>query len=104
MRVITTSGARNIKIIPRYTQSGTINYQITLYNENTRQSTSLTAFDYEVSTYNTNNGQIEIEISDTYNEGDTFSFKVTDNTNDRVVNRGKIFVTDQTPQNYSINE
>ena len=104
MRVITTSGTRSVNIIPRYVQTVSVDYQITLYNENTRQSNSLTAFTYTLTSYTNNNGQIELTFTDSYAEGDSLSYYVTDTTNNRIAYRGKLFVTDQTPQNYSINE
>ena len=104
MRVISTSGTRTIKVTPRYEQTDTtVNYVLSLYNESTAVSSDIT-LNYLLTDYISNIGQIVFTFTDTYNEGDEFSYKITDTTNSRLVCRGKIFATDQVTQNYSINE
>lgn len=102
MRVVTTSGTREIKIIPRYLQEATETYTVVLTNEETKEEESITVSNYTVTDYNTNISQVLVPITSTYSEGSVFRIKVTDSS-DRITYRGKLFVTDQTPQNYSIN-
>lgn len=103
MRVITTSGSRTVKFVLRELQTATTSYKAILTNENTGVETEIDVVDWTVTQMNNNNGQLSVNITDTFNEGADFSVKITSVDKTVVYHRNKLFVTDQTPQDYSIN-
>lgn len=103
MRVITTSGTREIKVALRTAPTMTTSYKAVVRNDNTRVESEIDVLNYTVSNYNDNNGQLAFNITDTYLEGDELTLKVTSTDGNTIYHRNKIFVTDQTPQDYNIN-
>jgi hypothetical protein len=81
----------NLDFIARKTVPITVNF--VLYNENTREETTqlpvVTAID----------DKTRLRVSITCVEGDSYSFKVEDNSGN-IYYRGKLFATGQDPQNY----
>lgn len=103
MRVISTSGTRTAKFILRETQTATTSYKVVLTNEDSGAESEIDVANYTITQLNDNNGQIEVTFTSTYTEGLGFSLKITSKDGNTLYHRNKIFVTDQTPQNYSIN-
>ena len=73
-----------------------VNIDLVLYNEDTREETTLTTDAL------LNNEVLNIIIDLECTEGQVFSFKLV-NDIDEVIYRGKFFVTSQTSQEYKIN-
>jgi len=47
------------------------------------------------------NGFLTIPFTHDFSEGETYEVEITNNADDSLVWRGQIFVTSQTPQNYT---
>jgi hypothetical protein len=92
MKVVQTGTAHSISFIPRFYP--TLDLVVSLYNEADR-STGTPA-----NTYATSNGYTTVNFTYTFVEKDRFQIKITEGS--EVVYRGKILVTDQTPQDYKI--
>jgi len=103
MRVITTSGTREVKVVLRNTPTTTTSYKAVVRNDNTRVESEIDITNYTVTNLNDNNGQLAFNITETYLEGDELTLKVTSTDGNTIYHRNKIFVTDQTPQYYNIN-
>lgn len=100
MRIITTSGSRSIDVVLRDLAASN-DYDVIITNESTKASTTLNVTSTE-SAIDANMRQLNIPITDTYNEGDELSFYIIETGTTEVLHRNKIFVTDQVPQDYSI--
>ena len=87
----------NLKIIPRYYNVTNV-HTLKLYNENTEVESTET-----IDSRSLADGYITYTFDKTILENESYSYKITDNTTTKVVSRGRIFVTDQTTQTYSIN-
>ena len=73
---------------------GTTNeYEIILTNENYNTSNSFNLVKTPIQIQN-NKNQLQIPITEEYNEGDEYSFKVLDNSSN-ILHRGKIYFTDE---------
>lgn len=105
MRTITTTGNRWIYLTMRNSQDDNtaIDYKVILTNENTREDLEIDVEDWLPSDNNTYDGQLAVLITQDFNEGDEYRIKVINQNTGIVSHRNKLFVTDQTPQNYSIN-
>lgn len=103
MRIISTSGTRSINVVLRdykATDNGT--YTVNLYNKNTGVESTIALTGQSNSVIQANMNQLAIQFTDTYAEGDEFSFYVVGTGETEVLHRNKIYVTDQVTQNYSI--
>jgi hypothetical protein len=83
-----------IVIIPRFYPESVI--ELSLYNEAT-QLTNIVA-----NTYNIVDGKMFVEFDYTFTEGQSFQVTITEF--DDVVYRGKIFATNQEPQDYKLTD
>lgn len=99
MRVITTSGTRSFYVVLRELAASE-NYDVVLKNESTKVVSTI-QLTQTATQINDNMYQLEITFTDTYNEGDEFSFYIVETGGTTVLHRNKIFVTDKVPQNYS---
>ena len=99
MRVITTSGTRSFNVVLRELAVSN-NYDVVLYNESTKAVSTI-----NVTKTNTeiidNMNQLNVEVTDTFNEGAELSFYIVENGQSVVLHRNKLFATDKVPQNYS---
>jgi len=99
MRVITTSGTRSFNVVLRELATSN-NYDVVLYNESTKATSTI-----NVTKTNTeiidNMDQLNVEVTDTFNEGAELSFYIVENGETVILHRNKLFVTDKVPQNYS---
>lgn len=103
MRVITTTGSRNVNLVLRYLQTVTTSYKVVIINDNTKAEAEIDVDNWTLTQLNDNMGQLQFTVTDAYNEGDELTVKVVSTDGLTVYHRNKIFVTDQTPQNYNIN-
>ena len=85
----------NLQIIPRY-YNVTNTHTLVLFDEDKRTSSTET-----IDSRTLAGGTITYTFDKTVTEAQRFSYKITDTTTTNIVNRGKIFVTAQTPQTYS---
>lgn len=90
-----------LDVIPRYLDI-TNTHTLTFHNED-RTLSSETDFNVTIDVRAISGGRIYYTFDLTVVEGDTYSYKIYDSKADRIVHRGKIFCTTQTPQNYTIN-
>ena len=86
-----------IKIIPRV-YDATNTHTFTLTDDDLRTSTSV------AHTKALNEGYIDYTLTLATSEGKSYSVRITDDTTTLVVARFKIFATEQTTQQYRINE
>lgn len=89
--------SHSLKVIPRYYNVDNT-HTLELYNEDTEVETTET-----IDSRSLADGYITYDFTKTVEENDSYTYKITDATTTKVVSRGRIFVTDQTTQNYSIN-
>lgn len=87
----------NLKVIPRYYNVDNTHTLITKEEGTTAEVTET------IDTRTLAEGYITYTFDKTVSNNQRYSYKITDVTTTKVVSRGKIFVTDQTPQNYSVN-
>jgi hypothetical protein len=99
MRVISTSGSRSFYIVLRELAASD-NYDVVLKNESTKVVSTIQLTQTPTQIDN-NMYQLSITFTDTYNEGDEFSFYVVETGGTTILHRNKIFVTDKVTQNYS---
>lgn len=99
MTIVNPNLASNtIKVLPRYYASTTTNITVTVTNEDTRQDVTQTLSSISVS-----DGFLSFNTNASFLENSTYRIKIVENTLNEVVFRGKIFSTDQSKQNYTIN-
>ena len=103
MRVITTSGTRPLDFVLRYEQNETISYKAVFIEDLTKAETPVTITDWTVSDMQNNNGQLRVNVTKVYNEGDELTLKITSLDDSIIYHRNKIFVTNQVAQDYNIN-
>lgn len=103
MRVLTLSGTRTFNIVLRDYAVSTNIYVVNLHNEGTNVKSTLT-ITKTVAQIQANLDQLEVTVTDTYLEGEEFSFYVTGQSETVILHRNKLFFTSQIPQNYTINE
>ena len=102
MRVINPTIENTIEVVLRKNSSGS-SYGVLLTLEGTSTTETLTVTETATS-IEANQDQLSITIpADTFSNNQSVSLKVTDNANNEVAHRNKIFFTTQVPQNYSIN-
>ncbi len=96
MKVVNPNDATHtIRLIPRFYPKGSVT--IYLYNEANKDVYS------EIITLSEADGYLSIDaITYTFEEGDKYQIKITEGS--EVVYRGKIFATEQEPQEYSQTE
>lgn len=103
MRIATTSGTRTFNIVLRdYKATDDGAYTVNLFNKNTQEESTIAITGQTNSVIQANMNQLVVTLTDTYTEGDEFSFYITGTGESVVLHRNKIFITDQTPQNYNI--
>lgn len=103
MRIITTTGIREVFLVMRYSQNASVDYKVILTNEQTKQDIEIDVDDWLPSDTDSNMGQLKFTVTQDFNEGDEYRIKVVNKDNDVVCHRNKLFITDQVPQNYNIN-
>jgi hypothetical protein len=85
-----------IVIIPRFYPTDNVN--LFLYNETTQLQIDLNV----VNSYTIVDGKMFVEFDYTFTEGQSFQVTITEF--DDVVYRGKIFATNQEPQDYKLTD
>lgn len=101
MRVLALSGSRTINVVLRdYADSDSYEVVLTNKNNDSTESVSVTKTESEI---NLNMGQLQIPITSEYNEGQQYEYEVTENGSTEALFRGKLYFTDQDPQEYNIN-
>jgi len=101
--ILPATPTQNGSVLPRYYEDIDINsLTVETTNEDTRESA-----DFTVGNFSKSDGFLNFQISSTGvvnpKENNTFKIKISDSVTDLVYFRGLAFVTDQNPQNYSIN-
>ena len=91
------NASHNLKVIPRY-YNVTNTHTLKLYNEDTEVESTET-----IDSRSLADGYITYTFTKTIEENQRYTYKVTDATTTKVVARGRIFVTDQPTQTYSVN-
>jgi len=99
MKVFNVGTSQQIEIIPRY--NGVINYDLEIFNEDDRKTVLLDKNDLTVNM--SNFPVLRFSFNYTCKENQTFSLKLLDVNNSRILWRGKAFSTSQDTQKYKIN-
>ena len=95
--LLPSTSSQLLKVIPREYSTAV---DVVLTNEENNTSTTFSNI-----AASTNDGYLDIYISFTNLENDTFySFKVLDYTTKDIIHRGRIFVTDQDVNEFTIND
>ena len=92
MRILPTSGNRTFKVALRDYASNSFNYNFVLTNEFTKEETTQ-VIPRAISQIQCDMNQLEVKITDTFNNNDEYSFKILDGTN--ILHRGKILFRDE---------
>ena len=87
----------DLYLIPRYYDTGTA-LRVLLRDENTRGEETLTP-----NTETLVDEYLQLNITKTAIEGNSYSVKVYDSDNDKIYWRGRIYTTAQVPQQYKLN-
>lgn len=101
MRVLTLTGTRNFDVVLR-SYASSDDYEVILTNEN-YGTTSTIAITKTQAQIIANTNQLEVPVTDDYNEGDEYEYKIIESGATEILHRGKLFFTAQTPQDYNIN-
>ena len=99
MRVITTSGTRNVEVVLRdYALSNS--YDVVIRNESTNETETITVVQ-TVETIKAIEDFFVFELSDAYNEDAELDFYIVETGETKILHRNKIFVTGQSTQDFS---
>ncbi len=90
MRVITTSGTRQVRFVLRENSDVLATYKVSLINENTREINVINATNTLDS-----KGRLLVDINYEYKEGDELALKITNDDETVIYHRNKIYVTDE---------
>lgn len=94
-----TKEEHSFNILPRYYTSVTLNITVQITDEDTRRDLT-----HSISSVSISDGSLLFKSDAKFKENATYRIKITDTEIEEVVFRGKIFATDQSKQNYLINE
>ena len=100
MRVITTSGTRNVEVVLRQYATSSNDYDVVITNESTKAVNTVNVTK-TVTQIQDNNDLFDFDVTTEYNEGAELSFYIIETGGSVILHRNKIFVTDKVPQNYS---
>jgi len=92
------NATHSIGILPRYYAAMTTDVSVEITNEDTRQDVT-----HNVSNVEKSDGFLIFDTDVSLIKNSTYRLKITDLNLKEVIFRGKIFSTDQSTQNYSLN-